>query len=241
MNIFPAIDIFEGQAVRLQRGDYQQMTIYSNDPPALAEKFAGLGAEHLHVVDLEGAKAGSTPNFELIRNIVRQSKLQVQVGGGIRDEETIQRYLEAGVCRVILGTVAVQQPEFLAEMVQKYAAAIAVGVDLKQGQVATHGWLQSSGLDGMDFCRSLQKIGVQTIICTDIAKDGMLQGANHALYSQLAAELSLNVIASGGVSSLQDVEQLNDLGIYGAILGKAIYTGDIDLAAALALSKGGSR
>jgi phosphoribosylformimino-5-aminoimidazole carboxamide ribotide isomerase len=237
MKLFPAIDLYEGKAVRLYKGDYQQMTIYSNDPLSVAKGFRDAGAEYLHVVDLEGAKTGETPNLELIRTITAQSGLQVEVGGGIRSEEVIRSYLDAGVLRVILGTAAITQPGFVAEMVAKYGDGIAVGVDVRDGLVAIRGWTEVSDQKCFDFCRKMQDVGVKTIICTDISKDGVLGGTNLQLYKDLSEMLSLDIVASGGVSSLDDVKALQSMGLYGAILGKALYTGALDLRAAVAAVK----
>lgn len=239
MKLFPAIDLIGGCAVRLVKGDYAQKTIYSETPAEVARSFAAAGAEYLHVVDLEGAKDGGTPNLETIRNIVETGGLLVEVGGGIRSEEVIKTYLDAGVFRVILGTAAVQNPAFLEEMVQKYGEKIAVGVDIKDGMVAIKGWTEVSGESCFAFCEKLQKIGVKTIICTDISKDGLLSGTNLELYEELSETFSVDIVASGGVTTLEDVEKLANLGLYGAILGKALYTGNIDLKAAVALTKEG--
>ena len=233
MIILPAIDLFEKKAVRLYKGEYSKMTVYSDDPPKLAETFRAAGASWLHMVDLEGAKCGGTPNFDIAAKIIRTSGLSVELGGGIRDEETVLRYLDAGVNRVILGTAAANNLNFVADMVAKYGSAIAVGVDLRDGMVAVKGWTETSGLSGMDFCKSLQEIGVKTVICTDIARDGAMAGANRALYSELMAAYSMDFIASGGVSSLEDIRALKEQNLYGAIIGKAYYTGAIDLSAAI--------
>jgi phosphoribosylformimino-5-aminoimidazole carboxamide ribotide isomerase len=233
MIVLPAIDLFEQKAVRLYKGEYGKMTVYSVDPPKLAQTFREAGAEWLHMVDLEGAKCGGTPNFDVAAKIVRTSGLSVELGGGIRDEETVLRYLDAGVSRVILGTAAANNIRFVEEMVQKFGRAIAVGVDLRDGMAAVKGWTETTGLSGMDFCRSLQEIGVHTVICTDIARDGAMAGANRALYGELQAEFSMDIIASGGVSSLEDVRALKEIGLYGAIVGRAYYTGAVDLAAAI--------
>lgn len=240
MNLFPAIDLIEGCAVRLVKGDYAQKTVYSDDPAEVARSFAQAGAKYLHVVDLEGAKDGGTPNLATIKNIVEKGGLLVEVGGGIRSEEVIKSYLDAGVFRVILGTVAVQNPEFLQDMVQKYGEKIAVGVDIKDGMVAIKGWTEVSAESCFDFCEKLQKIGVKTIICTDISKDGLLSGTNLELYKELSEKFSVDIVASGGVTTLDDVKKLADMGLYGAILGKALYTGNIDLKAAVELTKGGA-
>ena len=239
MELFPAIDLIGGCAVRLVKGDYAQKTVYSENPAEVAKSFAEAGAKYLHVVDLEGAKDGGTPNLETIRNIVEQGGLLVEVGGGIRSEEVIRKYLDAGVFRVILGTAAVQNPAFLEEMVQKYGEKIAVGVDIKDGMVAIKGWTEVSQESCFDFCEKLQKIGVKTIICTDISKDGLLSGTNLELYKELSEKFSVDIVASGGVTTLDDVKKLADMGMYGAILGKALYTGNIDLKAAVDLTKEG--
>ena len=239
MELFPAIDLIGGCAVRLVKGDYAQKTVYSENPAEVAKSFAAAGAKYLHVVDLEGAKDGGTPNLETIKNIVEQGGLLVEVGGGIRSEEVIKKYLDAGAFRVILGTAAVQNPAFLEEMVQKYGEKIAVGVDIKDGMVAIKGWTEVSRESCFDFCDKLQKIGVKTIICTDISKDGLLSGTNLELYKELSDKFSVDIVASGGVTTLDDVKKLADMGMYGAILGKALYTGNIDLKAAVELTKGG--
>ena len=240
MELFPAIDLIGGCAVRLVKGDYAQKTVYSDNPAEVAKSFAAAGAKYLHVVDLEGAKDGGTPNLETIQNIVEKGGLLVEVGGGVRSEEVIQKYLDAGVFRVILGTAAVQNPAFLEEMVQKYGEKIAVGVDIKDGMVAIKGWTEVSQESCFDFCEKLQKIGVKTIICTDISKDGLLSGTNLELYKELSEKFSVDIVASGGVTTLDDVKKLADMGMYGAILGKALYTGNIDLKAAVELTKGGN-
>ena len=237
MELFPAIDLIGGCAVRLVKGDYAQKTVYSDNPAEVARSFAAAGAKYLHVVDLEGAKDGGTPNLETIKNIVEKGGLLVEVGGGIRSEEVIKKYLDAGVFRVILGTAAVQNPLFLEEMVQKYGEKIAVGVDIKDGMVAIKGWTEVSQESCFDFCEKLQKIGVKTIICTDISKDGLLSGTNLELYKELSEKFSVDIVASGGVTTLDDVKKLADMGMYGAILGKALYTGNIDLKAAVELTK----
>ena len=237
MKLFPAIDLYSGWAVRLYKGDYNQMTVYDKDPLAVAERFRTAGAEYLHMVDLEGAKTGETPNLDIVRTVTDRSGLQVEIGGGIRSEEVIRQYLDAGVLRVILGTAAITQPGFVGEMTAKYGEKIAVGVDVRDGRVAIRGWTELSNQKCFDFCKKMESLGVQTIICTDISKDGVLGGTNLDLYRQLSAQLSLDIVASGGVSSLKDVTALRDLGLYGAILGKALYTGDLDLAQAVAAVK----
>ena len=233
MLIYPAIDLYQGKAVRLYKGDYSQMTVYSHDPAAIAEKFAQTGASHMHIVDLEGAKNGTTPNFETILEIKNRGGLYCEVGGGIRSMETIERYVSAGIDRVILGTAAVTQPGFLEEAAKAYGSKIAVGMDLKDGYVAIKGWTEQSGLTAWEFCEKLQKIGIETIICTDISRDGAMKGTNHDLYRELMDRFSMNIIASGGVSTLEDVEKLAKAKLYGAIIGKAYYTGAIDLARAI--------
>ena len=233
MLIYPAIDLYQGKAVRLYKGDYAQMTVYSDDPCAVAETFARSGATHMHIVDLEGAKNGTTPNFETILEIKRRGGLFCEVGGGIRSIETIERYVSAGIDRVILGTAAVTQPGFLEEAAKVYGSKIAVGMDLKDGYVAIKGWTEQSGLTAWEFCEKLQKIGIETIICTDISRDGAMKGTNHDLYRELMDRFSMNIIASGGVSSMEDVEKLAKAKLYGAIIGKAYYTGAIDLARAI--------
>ena len=233
MEIFPAIDLYEGQAVRLLKGDYAKKTVYSADPAAVAEGFKQAGARYIHLVDLEGARDGGTPNFDTISGIVRRSGLHAEVGGGIRDEATVEKYLSAGVYRVILGTAAVSDRALLASLLEKYGERIAVGVDVRDGRVAVKGWreLSAETLDG--FCARLQDMGVKTIICTDISKDGAMQGANRELYRELSAKYAMDIVASGGVSTLGDVRALRDMGLYGAILGRAIYTGGINLAEAI--------
>ena len=233
MIILPAIDLYEKKAVRLYKGDYSKMTCYSEDPPKLAQEFREAGAEWLHMVDLEGARCGGTPNFDIAAKIIRTSGLSVELGGGIRDEETVLRYLDAGVNRVILGTAAASNIHFVADMVAKYGSAIAVGVDLRDGMVAVKGWTETTGLSGMDYCKSLEEIGVKTVICTDISRDGAMAGANRALYRDLMETSRMRFIASGGVSSLEDVRALKELHLYGAIIGKAYYTGAIKLADAI--------
>lgn len=233
MILLPAIDLYEKKAVRLYKGEYSKMTVYSEDPPKLAQEFREAGAEWLHMVDLEGARCGGTPNFDIAAKIIRTSGLSVELGGGIRDEETILRYLDAGVNRVILGTAAANNINFLADMVAKFGSAIAVGVDLRDGMVAVKGWTETTGLSGMDYCKSLEEIGVATVICTDIARDGAMAGANRALYRDLMETSKMRFIASGGVNSLDDLRALKALGLYGAIVGKAYYTGAVKLAEAI--------
>jgi len=237
MKLFPAIDLYAGKAVRLFKGDYHQMTVYHDDPLAVARDFAACGAENIHLVDLEGARSGQTPNLETVKRIAKDSGLFSEVGGGIRNEETVARYLDAGVSRVILGTAAVKDPDFLERMVARYGKQIAVGVDLRDGFVAVSGWTETSSLACDDFMERLDELGVQTVICTDISRDGAMKGTNHELYAHLKKAFRVNVIASGGVSSMEDVIRLRDAGAYGAIIGKAYYTGAIDLSKAVEVSK----
>lgn len=237
MIIFPAIDLFDGKAVRLFKGDYQQMTVYSDDPPAIAEKFRECGATHMHIVDLEGAKNGTTPNFDTVLAIKKRGGLFCEIGGGIRSMETIEKYVSAGIDRVILGTAAVTEEGFVEKAVDKYGEKIAVGIDIKDGFVAIKGWTEKSAFTAFDFCEKMQDIGVKTLICTDISKDGAMQGTNHALYKELSEKFRMDFIASGGVSSIEDVKKLSSQGLYGAIIGKAYYTGAIDLREAVAAAK----
>ena len=234
MIILPAIDLYEKKAVRLYKGDYAKMTVYSDDPAKLAQEFREAGAEWLHMVDLEGARCGGTPNFDIAAKIIRTSGLAVELGGGIRDEETVLRYLDAGVSRVILGTAAAANIHFVEDMVATYGSAIAVGVDLRDGMVAVKGWTETTGLSGADYCKSLDEIGVKTVICTDIARDGAMAGANRALYRELMEQSRMRFIASGGVSSLEDIHALKQMHLYGAIVGKAYYAGQIKIQDAIA-------
>lgn len=233
MNLYPAIDIFGGKAVRLLHGDYNKMTVYSDNPSAVARDFKACGATHMHMVDLEGARSGSTPNLKVIERTAKEFGGFVEVGGGIRDMATVEKYLSSGISRVILGTSAVRDKAFLEKAVEKYGARIAVGVDIRDGVVSVNGWTEDTGLDAFDFCGYLRGIGVKTIICTDISRDGALKGANDTLYKELFSQTGLKIIASGGVSSLEDIKKLASLGIEGAIIGKAYYTGDIDLKEAI--------
>ncbi len=233
MILLPAIDLYAGQAVRLYQGDYAQMTVYSEDVPAVAHGFAACGAEWVHMVDLEGARDGGTPNLETVRRVAQETSLKVEVGGGIRDMETAARYLEAGVSRVILGTAAVQRPDFLAEALRTWGERVAVGADIRDGQIAIKGWRESAPVQFTDFLEQMQALGVRTVICTDISRDGAMRGANLALYRELTARFSLRLIASGGVSGMEDVLALKAMGLYGAIIGKACYSGALDLAQAI--------
>ena len=233
MLIFPAIDLYGGKAVRLYKGDYKQMTVYSEEPLEVARDFEKKGASCAHLVDLEGAKDGNTPNIDVVERIAKQTSLFTEIGGGIRNMETVEKYFSVGVDRVILGTAAVTDEGFLRAAVEKYGDRIAVGVDIKDGMVAIKGWIEKSEYDAFDFCAKMQKIGVKTIIGTDISKDGAMQGANHALYRTLSERFDMQIVASGGVSSMDDVKRLAALDIYGAIIGKAYYTGAIDLKTAV--------
>ena len=237
MLIFPAIDLFEGKAVRLLKGEYNQMTVYNNDPLAVARDFAAQGATCLHLVDLEGAKSGTTPNMDTIRRLASETDLFTEVGGGIRNMDTVRAYLEAGVDRVILGTAALRDEAFLKEAVAEYGDRIAVGVDIRDGKVAIRGWVETSETDALEFLTRLEKIGVGTVICTDISRDGAMAGTNHDLYSVLTERFSMNIIASGGVSSIEDVRRLAERNLYGAIIGKAYYTGAISLKEAIEVAK----
>ena len=236
MILLPAIDLYDKKAVRLFQGDYRQMTVYNNDPCAVAKEFKAAGAEWVHMVDLEGAKTGDTPNFDVVAKVT-QSGLRVEIGGGIRSEDTVRKYLDAGVSRVILGTAALKNRPFLCNMVEKYGEAIAVGVDCRDGYVAIHGWTETSDMRCEDFFAVLQDIGVQTVICTDISRDGAMRGTNRELYRDLSEAFRVRIVASGGVSCLEDVIALRKLDLYGAIIGKAWYTGAIDLKEALEAAK----
>lgn len=239
MLIFPAIDLYLGKAVRLYQGDYNQMTVYDPDPLNTVRKFEEAGAKQLHLVDLEGAKTGETSNLPTIERLASQTGLFIEVGGGIRNMDTVRRYLDAGASRVILGTAAITDPEFTAQAVAQYGKKIAVGADLKNGRVAIKGWLETSQETWEVFFQRMETLGVRTIICTDISKDGAMAGTNLALYQNLAHRFSMDIIASGGVSSLSDIRNLKAAGVAGAIIGKAYYTGAIDLAQAVALGEGG--
>ena len=237
MRIFPAIDLYEEKAVRLYKGDYSQMTVYSDDPVKTAKDFEAAGAEFLHVVDLEGAKDGLASNYEMIKNIVNNTDLFVEVGGGIRSMAVVEAYLSAGVGRVIIGTSAVNNENFLADALKRHREQIAVGVDVKDGFVATRGWTETTKCDFYEFCKKMQDMGVKTLICTDVSKDGAMQGTNREMYKKLTSELSVKIVASGGISSIGDVTALKEMGIYGAIIGKAYYIGAIDIAEAIKAAK----
>lgn len=237
MKIFPAIDLSEGCAVRLLKGDYAQKTVYSDDPVSVAKGFREAGGEILHLVDLDGAKAGYAAAAEIVAKIAAESGMFVEIGGGIRNAETVKQYLDAGVGRVILGTAALRDRAFLEEMIRLYGDKIAVGVDIKNGNVAVQGWTEDDGVKYTDFLDYLEKIGVATVICTDVSKDGAMQGTNRELYRELAEKYSFKVVASGGVSTLDDIKALAKMDIYGAIVGRALYNGAIDLKEAIAVIK----
>ena len=237
MHILPAIDLYGGKAVRLYQGRYDQMTVYSEDPVAVALDFKAKGAAQVHLVDLEGAKSGTTPNLDTVLRIKEAAGLFCEIGGGIRSMDTVKTYLNAGLDRVILGTAAVEDPVFLRKVVDAYGERIAVGVDVRDGYVAIKGWMEKSALQFMDFCREMEQLGVKTLICTDISRDGAMRGTNREMYRELSESLGLQITASGGVSTLEDVESLRKMNLYGAIIGKAYYTGDIDLKKAIEVSR----
>lgn len=237
MKIFPAIDLYEKKAVRLYKGDYAQMTVYSDNPIEIARDFESKGAEYIHMVDLEGAKSGSTPNIDVVKDIATNTGLFVEIGGGIRSMETVKKYLDCGVGRVILGTSAVTDESFLKEAVATYDDKIAVGADVKDGYIAIKGWIEKSQYSLEEFLSKMESIGVKTIICTDISKDGAMKGTNLELYKSLNEKYSLDIIASGGVSTIDDISALRQMNMYGAIIGKAYYTGAIDLREAIEVAK----
>lgn len=237
MYIFPAIDIIGGKAVRLHKGNYDEMTVYSDDPAAVSLDFAACGAGFIHMVDLEGAKDSTTPNFDTVMKVKEKSGLFCEIGGGIRSMEVIDRYLGNGIDRVILGTAAINDRALLETAVGKYGARIAVGADIRDGYVAVKGWLETSEVYIDDFVKDMLALGIDTMIVTDISKDGAMQGTNRALYEKLSAIPGMNITASGGVSSIDDVKYLASLGLYGAIIGKAYYTGAIDLREAVEVAK----
>lgn len=237
MKIFPAIDLIGGQAVRLTQGDYDRLKVYSSSPESVAREFFEKGAKYLHVVDLDGAKTGKTENYSVISEIVKATDMFVEVGGGIRDLDRIEKYLSAGVKRVILGTAALKNPDFRKEAVKNFQEYVAIGVDTKGGFVATDGWMESSSVDGVEFCKILRDEGVKNVIYTDISKDGALSGTNLEVYEVLSKIEGLDVTASGGVSFKEEIVKLSQMGIYGAIVGKAIYEGKLDLADVLRLAE----
>ena len=233
MQIFPAIDLRGGRVVRLFQGDYDKETVYGQDPCAAAREFIDAGAKYLHVVDLDGARDGSPANFDTIAAIAEQGGLYMEVGGGIRTEDRIQQYLDLGVGRCILGTVAVKDFDFTARMARKYGDRIAVGVDARDGYVAVNGWKELSQVRGVEFCRRLQEAGVKTVIYTDISRDGAEQGTNLDLYRELVEIRGLDITASGGVSGMEELQELQAMGVKAVILGKALYTGRLDLSAVI--------
>lgn len=237
MIIFPAIDLYDKKAVRLYRGDYREMTVYSDDPVAVARTFEEKGASHIHMVDLEGARDGSTPNLSVVSAVAKETSLFVEIGGGIRDMATVEKYLSAGVSRVILGTAAVNDRVFLEQAVRVYGERIAVGADVKDGYIAIKGWLETSAVTLDAFLSDMEALGVKTVICTDISRDGAMKGTNRGLYQELSERYSIDIVASGGVSDLEDVRALREMNLYGAIIGKAYYTGAIDLGDALEVAK----
>lgn len=237
MLIFPAIDLYEGEAVRLLRGDYANKTVYSNNPAAVAGDFKAAGATHVHLVDLEGAKFGNTPNFDTVVKIKEETGLFCEIGGGIRSIDTIKKYVDAGIDRVILGTQAVTEEGFTEKAVDLFGDKIAVGIDLRDGFVSIKGWTETTAYDAYSFCEKMEKIGVSTMICTDISKDGAMQGTNRELYRDLSKKFKMNITASGGVSSIDDIKALNEMDIYGAIIGKAYYIGAIKLDEAIRVTK----
>lgn len=237
MLIFPAIDLYDKKAVRLLKGDYAKMTVYSDNPVEIAKDFENEGAQCIHIVDLEGAKNGDTPNIETVKSIVQSTGLFTEIGGGIRSMDTIDKYIKIGVDRVILGTAAVSDEHLLTDAVKKYGDKIAVGVDIKDNYVAIKGWTEKSQYSCFEFCEKMQSIGIKTLICTDISKDGAMQGTNHSLYRELSEKFDMNITASGGVSSIDDVKKLAALKLYGAIIGKAYYTKAISLREAIEVAK----
>ena len=237
MILFPAIDLYDGKAVRLFKGDYAQMTVYSHNPMEIARDFEAQGAKFVHLVDLEGAKDGTTPNLDIVKQIAGETSLFTEIGGGIRSMETVRAYLENGVDRVILGTAAVNNEAFLKEAIAAYGDRIAVGVDIKDGYVAIKGWTENSEYDCFEFCGKMVDLGVKYLICTDISKDGAMQGTNRELYRQLSEKFAVNITASGGVSTLDDIRALRQMELYAAIIGKAYYNGAINLTEALVAAK----
>ncbi len=237
MIIFPAIDLFDKKAVRLYKGDYKEMTVYSENPIEIARDFEKKGATHIHMVDLEGAKDGTTPNISIVKQIAEETDLFVEIGGGIRSIETAQKYIDAGVKRIILGTAAVENEGFLIECIKKFGDKTAVGADVKDGYIAIKGWLEKSKITLDDFLEKMQKLGVKNVICTDISKDGAMKGTNLELYKELSQKYDLDITASGGVSTIDDIKNLRRMDMYGAIIGKAYYIGAIDLMEAIEVAK----
>lgn len=237
MIILPAIDLLGRKAVRLLKGDYNQVTVYSDSPLEVAEKFKSLGATHIHMVDLDGAKYGTAPNMDIVAEVAENTGLFIEIGGGIRSMETVKKYIDAGIFRVILGTAAICDEDFLKEAVKAYGEKIAVGADVKDGKIAVKGWLEQSDVTLDEFFLKMQDLGVKNIICTDISRDGAMRGTNLELYRELSAKYSLDITASGGVSSIEDVKRLREMNLYGAIIGKAYYTGAVDLKEAIEVAR----
>ncbi len=237
MKLFPAIDLYDGKAVRLLKGNYNEMTVYSDNPIEIARDFEKCGAKYIHIVDLEGARDGTTPNLNIVKQIAKETSLFCEIGGGIRNMQTIDTYISCGVDRVILGTAAVNDTEFLKQAIARYGDKIAVGVDIKDGYVAIKGWTEKSAYSCFEFCEMMQKFGVKTIICTDISKDGAMKGTNRELYRALSEKFSIDITASGGVSDIEDIKALREMNLYGAIIGKAYYIGAIDLKEALEVAR----
>ncbi|MEE0442805.1 MAG: 1-(5-phosphoribosyl)-5-[(5-phosphoribosylamino)methylideneamino]imidazole-4-carboxamide isomerase [Acutalibacteraceae bacterium] len=237
MIILPAIDLLGRKAVRLLKGDYNQVTVYSDSPLEVAEKFKSLGATHIHMVDLDGAKYGTAPNMDIVAEVAEKTGLFIEIGGGIRSMETVKKYIDAGISRVILGTAAICDEDFLKEAVKAYGEKIAVGADVKDGKIAVKGWLEQSDVTLDEFFLKMQDLGVKNIICTDISRDGAMRGTNLELYRELSAKYSLDITASGGVSSIEDVKRLREMNLYGAIIGKAYYTGAVDLKEAIEVAR----
>lgn len=237
MKLFPAIDLYDGKAVRLFKGNYNEMTVYSENPIEIARDFEKCGAKYIHIVDLEGARDGTTPNLNIVKQIAKETSLFCEIGGGIRNMQTIDTYISCGVDRVILGTAAVNDTEFLKQAIARYGDKIAVGVDIKDGYVAIKGWTEKSAYSCFEFCEMMQKLGVKTIICTDISKDGAMKGTNRELYRALSEKFSIDITASGGVSDIEDIKALREMNLYGAIIGKAYYIGAIDLKEALEVAR----
>ncbi len=237
MKIFPAIDLKDKKAVRLLKGDYNKVTVFNDNPVEVAKNFEKCGAEYLHVVDLDGAKDGDTTNFDVVKAIIDNTSLKVEIGGGIRTEEVIKKYIDAGAFRVILGTVAITEPEFTEEMIKKYGNKIAIGVDISDGFVAVKGWTEISKVSCDELFEKMEKAGADTIICTDISKDGAMEGTNLQLYRELSEKYNIKIIASGGVSDMENIKALTKLNVFGAIVGKALYLEKIDLKEAIEVAK----
>ena len=237
MKIFPAIDLYDKKAVRLFKGNYNEMTVYSDNPVSVALDFVQSGADSIHLVDLEGARDGTTPNISVIEEIKKSTNLFVEVGGGIRSSEVLEKYMEIGIDRAILGTAAVTDEDFLRESVSRYGERVAVGADVFDGYIAIKGWTEKSSYTLDAFLEKMQKIGVRTVICTDISKDGAMAGTNLQMYRSLSEKYDISIIASGGVSTVSDVASLKNIGIYGAIIGKAYYTRAINLKEAIEVAR----